>query len=217
MGPAGSGKTLFACAYAARELKLGNIKKLIITRPIVCVDEELGFLPGSLNEKMNPWTRPIFDILVDFFKQGEIDSMVREGIIEISPLAYMRGRTFKHACIIADEMQNSSPNQMMMMTTRIGDDSKMIITGDLAQSDRAGNNGLSEIIGKIRLCNNDIDNNPPFIRLIELGDMDIQRSPIVAKILKLYSSDNKQNINSMVKRDGGFDDAALMPKRDCIL
>jgi hypothetical protein len=92
----------------------------------------------------------------------------------------------------------------------------MIITGDLAQSDRAGNNGLSEIIGKIRLCN-DTDNNPPFIRLIELGDMDIQRSPIVAKILKLYSSDNKQNVNSMVKRDGGFDDAALMPKRDCIL
>jgi phosphate starvation-inducible PhoH-like protein len=148
IGPAGTGKTLFACITAIDALKRGDIHKVILTRPVVSVDEEIGFLPGNLNAKMAPWTRPIFDIFLEFFSQTEIDMMLKNGVIEISPLAFMRGRTFKKSFIIADEMQNSSPNQMMMLTTRIGDNSRMIITGDLNQTDRGANNGLRHFMDK---------------------------------------------------------------------
>lgn len=118
VGPAGCGKTLFACHRAIEELRAGSIKKIIITRPMVAVeDESVGFLPGDLNQKMAPWTRPIFDIFGEYYDTDDLNEMVRRNIIEISPLAYMRGRTFKDAFIIADEMQNSTPNQMLMVTT----------------------------------------------------------------------------------------------------
>jgi len=204
LGPAGSGKTMFACSIAIADLKLGNVKKIVLTRPIVSVDEELGFLPGSLIEKMSPWTRPIFDILLEYFKQSEIDAMVRDGIIEISPLAYMRGRTFKNTWIIADEMQNSSPNQMLMLTTRIGDNSRMVITGDLAQSDRIGENGLSDFLKKYRKYNDTINstvtdnNNNTYIRIVEMNTLDIQRNPIVSKVLNIYSQEIKQSEQSKV-------------------
>ena len=130
----------------------GNVNKIILTRPIVPVEEEeLGFLPGNLVKKMDPWTRPIFDIFSEFYQQHEIENMIHCGILEISPLAYMRGRTFKRAFVIADEMQNSTPNQMLMLTTRIGDLSKLVITGDLNQSDRNMNNGLLDIINKLKI------------------------------------------------------------------
>ena len=106
-------------------------------------------LPGSLINKMHPWTRPIFDILEEFYSQRDIDSMVHSGAIEISPLAFMRGRTFKDAFIIADEMQNSSPNQMLMLATRLGEGSRMVVTGDLKQSDRCENNGLLDLMHRI--------------------------------------------------------------------
>jgi phosphate starvation-inducible PhoH-like protein len=150
IGPAGTGKTLFACHAAIQELRRGNIQKIILTRPVVSVDEEIGFLPGNLVTKMDPWTRPIFDILLEFYSQTDIDTMIRNGVIEISPLAFMRGRTFKRAFIIADEMQNSSPNQMLMLITRIGMESKMVITGDLNQSDRGVNNGLADFVKRLR-------------------------------------------------------------------
>jgi phosphate starvation-inducible PhoH-like protein len=185
IGPAGCGKTLFACVSAINELRSGNIKKVILTRPIVPVEEEeLGFLPGSLINKMDPWTRPIFDIFLEFYQQKDLESMIHSGVVEISPLAYMRGRTFKSAYIIADEMQNSTPNQMLMLTTRIGSGSKMAITGDLKQSDRSTSNGLLDIMVKIREQSL-IDSDFP-IKMVEMNFNDIERSPIVATILKMY-------------------------------
>jgi len=188
VGPAGSGKTLFACNQAVLALKSGAVDKIILTRPVVPVEEDIGFLPGSLINKMDPWTRPIFDILLEFYQQKDIDGMLHSGALEISPLAYMRGRTFKKAFVIADEMQNSSPNQMLMLTTRIGDGSKMVITGDLKQSDRGIDNGLADILRKIKSYNDfDIYNNDELgIRIVEMEGKDIQRSPIVAKLLEIY-------------------------------
>jgi phosphate starvation-inducible PhoH-like protein len=190
IGPAGSGKTLLACIHAVSALKQGLVKKIIITRPVVAVEEELGFLPGNLNHKMDPYVRPIFDVLQEFYSKKDIDSMLHGGILEISPLAYMRGRTFKNAFVIADEMQNSSPNQMLMLTTRIGEESKLIITGDLKQSDRDINNGLADLIQKIKHYNsycNENGINQPDIRYVEMENMDIQRSKIVSKLLEVYS------------------------------
>ena len=182
VGPAGSGKTLFACSSAIQELKQGYVDRIIITRPIVSVDEELGFLPGSIEQKMNPWTRPIFDIFSEFVSLSEIKQMVDNGVIEISPLAFMRGRTFKRSFIIADEMQNSSPKQMKMLLTRLGDDSRMVVTGDLKQSDRSNDNGLYDFIHRLQMFGTTYSS----IQYVELNDTDIQRSPVVSDILKIY-------------------------------
>jgi len=184
VGPAGCGKTLFACLYAINHLKMNKVEKIILTRPIVSVDEELGFLPGNINKKMDPWTKPMFDIFSEFYKKQEIDNMVHNNVIEISPLGLMRGRTFKNAIVIADEMQNSLPNQMFMLTTRIGENSKMIITGDLLQSDLKVKNGLYDFIEKynhfssIKSVNN--------IDIIKFEISDIERSQIVKTILEMY-------------------------------
>jgi len=184
VGPAGSGKTLFACSRAIQELKQGYVDRIIITRPIISVDEELGFLPGSIEQKMNPWTRPIFDIFSEFISLSEIKHMVDNGVIEISPLAFMRGRTFKRCFIIADEMQNSSPKQMKMLLTRLGDDSRMVITGDLKQSDRSNDNGLYDFIHRLQMSE-----SISSIQYVELNDDDIQRSAVVSNILKIYGTD----------------------------
>jgi len=239
IGPAGCGKTLLACVTAIEELRRGNIQKIILTRPIVPVEEEeLGFLPGNLIHKMDPWTRPIFDIFLEFYQQRDLDSMLQTGVIEISPLAYMRGRTFKRSFIIADEMQNSSPNQMLMMTTRIGENSRMIITGDLKQSDRGENNGLADFMKKwkkyVHVHKNEtsyVNITMPSIRMVEMEAQDIQRSPIVVKLLDIYEGNedsgggdlilNHPSVGSIIK--GGRnntihanihpnDDAALIPK-----
>jgi len=188
-GPAGTGKTMFACLKAITSLKKGDFDKIVITRPVVAVEEDIGFLPGNIVKKMDPWTRPIFDIFMEHFSKTEIDNMIYNNIIEISPLAYMRGRTFKNAFIIADEMQNSSPNQMMMLTTRIGTNSRMVITGDLNQSDKSKNNGLSDLISKLQIYynfNNDT-NNSSNIRLVELDVNDIERSEVVKKMIDIYN------------------------------
>lgn len=180
VGPAGTGKTLFACSTAVQELRCKSVHKIVLTRPVVPVEEDIGHLPGTLNNKMHPWTRPIFDILEEFYSVGDIEDMLREGIIEISPLAFMRGRTFKRAFVIADEMQNSSPNQMLMLATRLGEGSKMVITGDLKQSDRCENNGLLDLMTRLdKVAQKDI-------QLVNFGNVDVQRSSIVSKILKLY-------------------------------
>jgi len=207
IGPAGCGKTLFACTSAIHQLRSGTIKKIILTRPIVPVEEEeIGFLPGSLVNKMDPWTRPIFDIFLEFYQQKDLDSMIHSGVIEISPLAYMRGRTFKSAYIIADEMQNSTPNQMLMLTTRIGSGSKMAITGDLKQSDRSVSNGLLDIMIKIREQTLADENLP--IKMVEMNYGDIERSPIVATILKMYQ---KKVGAAKPKITASNTDAALIP------
>ena len=136
IGPAGTGKTLIATLYAIKSLREGLVRKIVITRPAVSVDEQHGFLPGTLVEKMGPWTRPMFDIFEEYYSTGQIEKMVKDNVIEIAPLAYMRGRTFKDAIIIADEMQNATDSQMKMLLTRIGDNSKIVVTGDLEQFDR---------------------------------------------------------------------------------
>ena len=182
VGPAGTGKTLFACNAAVKALKSGDVNKIIMTRPVVPVEEDIGFLPGDLIAKMNPWTRPIFDILTEFYLQKDIDAMLQSGVIEISPLAFMRGRTFKRAFILADEMQNSSPNQMLMLTTRLGEGSKMVITGDLKQSDRSVDNGLAELMRKLKVYG-----NCDSIKMVEMETSDVERSATVSKILDIYS------------------------------
>jgi len=191
IGPAGCGKTLFACTAAMHALRNKAVERIVITRPLVSVDEEeLGFLPGSIVNKMDPWTRPIFDIFREFYSVGQIHSMIENGVIEISPLAYMRGRTFKRAFIIADEMQNSSPTQMLMVLTRIGHGSKLVITGDLKQSDRSDSNGLGDFIRKLEVnCGSDGAGGfgcSPLIRFVEMNSVDVQRSQVVSSVLNLY-------------------------------
>jgi phosphate starvation-inducible PhoH-like protein len=192
-GPAGTGKTLLACTSAIESFKQNKIDKIILTRPVVPVEEDIGFLPGTMVKKMDPWTRPIFDIFEEYYSKAEVINMVNNGQIEISPLGFMRGRTFKNAFIIADEMQNSSPNQMLMLLTRIGKNSRMVITGDLAQSDKLHYNGLKDLIEKYKIYNVNGDNKLSNINLIELNNTDVQRSHAVEEVLKLY------NYNPVVK------------------
>lgn len=216
LGPAGTGKTLLACVYAVQQLKQEKIQKIIITRPIVPVEEDLGYLPGKINNKMEPWTRPIFDILQVYYNPKTIASMLQSGKIEISPLAYMRGRTFKNAVIIADEMQNSSPNQMLMVTTRLGDQSKMIVTGDLHQSDKMENNGLKDIIDKITRSYQTQHHHEIGIQFF--NNSDIQRSSIVTTILNIYYPQNQTKQIKQTKQTKQIkqtkqtnNDAAMIP------
>ena len=188
VGPAGTGKTLFACQKAITDLKKMEINKIIITRPVITVDEEIGFLPGNIIKKMDPWTKPIFDIFLEYYNKLQIDQMINNGKIEICPLAFMRGRTFKNAFIIADEMQNSSPNQMKMLTTRIGDNSRIVITGDLQQSDIPINNGLNDLTTKITNYKKQNENPNKLFKIIELTHNDIERSEIVKIVLDIYNT-----------------------------
>ena len=147
VGPAGTGKTFITTKKAIQSLSSGMVSKVIITRPAISVDEQHGFLPGTLQDKMAPWTRPIIDIFEEHFTPSHIENMIDANIIEIAPLAYMRGRTFKNAFVIADEMQNATREQMKMLLTRIGVGSQMVITGDLRQHDRGfGDNGLKDFL-----------------------------------------------------------------------
>lgn len=184
IGPAGTGKTMLAVQMAIKLFKEGSINKIIVTRPAVSVDEQHGFLPGTLNQKMEPWTRPIFDVLEEYYHPREIASMLEDGVVEISPLAYMRGRTFKNAFIIADEMQNATPSQMKMLLTRIGENSRMIITGDLNQADRPRENGLLEFC---ELYGEGGDNR--MIAMARFETKDVERHPVVKEILKIYKEE----------------------------
>lgn len=149
-GPAGTGKTMIACHVGIRNLQQGAVGKLILTRPAVSVEEQHGFLPGTLEEKMEPWLKPVFDVFHQYYSPQKVQHMLKQQILEICPLAYMRGRTFENAWIIADESQNMTPNQMLMLLTRIGEGSKMIVTGDIRQHDRGyERNGLSDLLHRI--------------------------------------------------------------------
>lgn len=181
IGPAGTGKTMLGVQWAVDQLKNGDAEKIIVTRPAVSVDEEHGFLPGDLNEKMAPWTKPIFDVLAENFNSKEIEHMIAEGIIETSPLAYMRGRTFKNAIVVADEMQNATPSQMKMLLTRLGTGSKMVVTGDLQQADRPSNNGLLEFLKLF----NDFKNHR-YVDLCQFTVEDVERHEAVKEILAIY-------------------------------
>lgn len=185
-GPAGTGKTMLAVLAGIKALKEGKVAKIIVTRPAVGTDDEKhGFLPGDLNAKMEPWTRPIFDVMEEYYSPNDIVRMLDEKIIEISPLAFMRGRTFKNSWIIFDEAQNSTINQTKMALTRIGEGSKMIVTGDLAQHDRkfTSENGFRDFIEKIK------EHNSPMMGLSQFSQRDVQRHPVVAQVLKMYGEE----------------------------
>ena len=181
IGPAGTGKTMLGVQMAIKLFKEGVIDKIVITRPAVSVDEEHGFLPGTLNQKMEPWTKPIMDVFQEYYHTKQIAEMLEEGVIEISPLAYMRGRTFKNAFIVADEMQNATPSQMKMLLTRLGEGSRMVVTGDLAQADRPKENGLlqfCELYGQ--------GGDYRMIAMARFEARDVERHPVVKEILNIY-------------------------------
>ena len=180
-GPAGTGKTLLACHAASRALVSRQVDRLILTRPAVSVDEQHGHLPGSLEQKMAPWTRPMFDALHKWYPPKKVRDMMYDQKIEICPLAYMRGRTFDNAWIIGDEMQNSTPSQMKMLLTRIGEGSKMVVIGDPNQHDRGfEHNGLIDLLEKLPAPTDNIQN-------VEFTESDVVRHEVVREILRLYN------------------------------
>jgi phosphate starvation-inducible protein PhoH and related proteins len=182
-GPAGTGKTYLAMLAAVKAFREGEVDRIVLTRPAVGVeDEKHGFLPGDLNQKMDPWVRPLTDILREYYRQPDIAAMIEEQKIEIAPLAFMRGRTFKTAYIIADEMQNATPSQVKMLMTRIGEGSKIVITGDVEQADRnRGNNGLMDLCQRLQ------EGGVKGIAVCHLDNRDIQRHKIIDSVLQLYA------------------------------
>jgi phosphate starvation-inducible PhoH-like protein len=187
-GPAGTGKTTIVCNHSIKCLKNDIYKKIVITRPIISTDEAIGFLPGDLNEKMNPWLLPIFDVFMEYYTKTNINDMIKNGIIEIAPFSFMRGRTFKDCIVIADEMQNSTPSQMKMLLTRLGSNSKIAITGDLDQQDiNTETNGLKDLLN---LLDNRYQNKYELYNdgygLVEFTKDIVVRQEMVKKVLDLY-------------------------------
>ncbi len=182
LGPAGTGKTYISVAMAVRALKNKHVKKIIITRPAVEAGENLGFLPGDLKEKIDPYLRPIYDALNDMVPFEKLQYYMDREIIEIAPLAYMRGRTLNNAFILLDEAQNTTPMQMKMFLTRMGPDSKMIVTGDVTQIDLPGNqrSGLKEAVKILKEVKG--------IGFIELTEKDVVRHRLVRDIIEAYQT-----------------------------
>lgn len=185
-GPAGTGKTLFACQHALQQLHDKHIKKVVITRPTVATDEGIGFLKGGLKEKMLPWMAPIMDIFREYYNKEKLDQMMDDDIIEIAPITYLRGRTFKSSFMIADEMQNATPMQMKMVITRLGENSRFVITGDTRQSDIRGKNGLADFIERLDYSLPNHEMYEKGIGLVRFNTSHIQRHPLLTTISELY-------------------------------
>ena len=175
-GPAGSGKTMFACQVASEKIKTREYSKLILTRPIVAADEDMGYLPGEVERKMEPWTKPMIEIFEKYLTRGEMNARV-----SVEPLGFMRGRTFDNSYIIADEMQNSTVNQMKMLLTRIGENTKIIVTGDVEQSDLGlEDNGLYDLLHRIG------DDELEYSERVKMTNDDIVRHPAINELLQYY-------------------------------
>jgi len=184
IGPAGTGKTYLASAVAVNYLKSGRVQRILLTRPAVEAGEKLGFLPGDLSEKVDPYLRPLYDALIDMLTIEKFITLREKNIIEIAPLAYMRGRTLNNAFIILDEAQNTTYEQMKMFLTRMGFGSKVIVTGDITQIDIQERSGL--VIAQDIL--KDIDG----IEFVYLTDADVVRHPLVKKIIRAYDKFEKE-------------------------
>lgn len=182
-GPAGTGKTYLAMMAAIHAMRNRWCDRIVLCRPSVSIeDERHGFLPGDLNQKLEPWVKPMIDVLREFYAMKEIEHMLSEQIIEFAPLGYMRGRTFKDTWIVADEMQNSTPAQLKMLLTRIGKNSKIVVTGDIEQTDRKTvDNGLLDLQNKLSA------NPVTGIEACKFESRDIQRHRLIGEVLKLYS------------------------------
>ncbi len=184
IGPAGTGKTYLAVIEAVAKLKKGDVKRIVLTRPAVEAGESLGFLPGDLKEKVDPYLTPLYDALHDMLGVEQTDKLIEKQIIEIAPLAYMRGRTLDDSFVILDEAQNTTPMQMKMFLTRLGNNSHMVITGDITQIDLNG-----EKSGLIDATN--ILKNIPEIKILQLSADDVVRHPLVQKIIESYDKAHK--------------------------
>ena len=182
IGPAGTGKTYLAVAMGVQALLSGEVDRLILSRPAVEAGEQLGFLPGDMKEKVDPYLRPLYDALHDMLSDGRAQRMIAEGTIEIAPLAFMRGRTLANACIILDEAQNTTPMQMKMFLTRLGENARMVITGDLSQIDLPPGqpSGLVQAV--------DILKDVEGVATVRFAERDIVRHPLVARIVAAYDA-----------------------------
>lgn len=183
IGPAGTGKTYLAVVMAVNALKNGRVKRIVLTRPAVEAGESLGFLPGDLQEKVDPYLRPLYDALYDMLGNEQVSKMMERGLIEVAPLAYMRGRTLEDSFVILDEAQNTTPEQMKMFLTRLGFGSKMVVTGDITQIDlpKGKKSGLREaerILDRIKE-----------IAFIRFQDTDVVRHSLVQKIIEAYGKE----------------------------
>ena len=180
LGPAGTGKTYLAMAMAVAALKRREVQRIVLARPVVEAGESLGYLPGTLQEKLDPYVRPLYDALFDMTDVERANALIEQGVIEIAPLAFMRGRTFNSSFVILDEAQNTTPEQMKMFLTRLGFSSKFVVTGDVTQRDLSGTSGLDSA----RRVLADISG----IRFVELGREDIVRHSLVARIVGAYEA-----------------------------
>lgn len=178
IGPAGTGKTYLAMAMAVSALKRRDVGRIVLARPVVEAGESLGYLPGTLQEKLDPYVRPLYDALFDMTDMEKGNALIEQGVIEIAPLAFMRGRTMNDAFVILDEAQNTTPDQMKMFLTRLGFGSKFVVTGDLTQRDLPGRNGLESA----RAVLGDVDD----VSFVDLGRNDIVRHSLVARIVDAY-------------------------------
>lgn len=181
-GYAGSGKTYLATLYAIQCLKNGTCDKIVVTRPNIAVDDkDIGYLPGDILKKMSPWTKPVLDVFEEYYSVKEITHMIEENVIELVPMAYLRGRTFKNAVVIVDEAQNTTKTSMLSALTRIGEGSKMIITGDTRQTDRGKDNGLTDFLDRFESSRH--------IAVCHFDKNSIERHPIISEILHLYGEE----------------------------
>lgn len=179
-GPAGSGKTMLACKVGLEQLVEKQVNHLVITKPLVSVEgENLGFLPGNIRSKMSPWIESYLDIFKDYYSMKQLEDMIQKDVIKLAPLAYCRGNTYTNSFVICDEAQNTTPKQMKMLLTRLGQHSKMVVLGDMDQQDRDGASGLSDFTKRYSGGNDEI-------ALVQLSDADVCRSSLVQYILTLY-------------------------------
>ena len=179
-GPAGTGKTAFACRVGVEQLKSRDVQQLVITKPLVTVGEDVGYLPGNMRAKMSPWIESYLDIFKEHYTMNQVEDMMKKDVIKLAPLAYCRGNTYSNSFVICDESQNTTPRQMKLLLTRMGQDSKLIVIGDLDQQDSLGPSGLADFLDRFG------DKEHEEIANVRLTEDDVCRSSLVKYILSLY-------------------------------